>query len=305
MVFLALSILFAPLPAQDSANALPLLRDALDFQPVLSLDEDPKEVLLFLQNGQVGRLAPSSAIYAEIKKKLNSRFQMEVRLDSKDRVIETKAHPPSPVQETEILHDPPSASPDLEPPSILTPAEAKEVFWSMNPNYRRRSQCFNRAHVWTYETLKFRKIRLMKVFMFFTAKYIREYHYRWWFHVSPFAYVNDQSLIHESILDYTFMDGPVDPKGWSDRFIAARTPCPTVEKYSDYSNHQYEHHCYFMKVPMYFWQPRHLEARESGGPIPDQFIEDEVRAAYTQGFFGGPAAESMITHVFVNSRSAK
>jgi hypothetical protein len=128
----------------------------------------------------------------------------------------------------------------------------------------------------------------MKVFMFFTAKYIRDYHYRWWFHVSPFSYVEDKGIVRESILDFRFMQGPVSPKEWSDQFIGPKSECPTVKKYSDYSDHQYEHYCYFMKVPMYFWQPRHLEALEAGASPPETFIREEVLSAYSQAFFGGP-----------------
>lgn len=129
----------------------------------------------------------------------------------------------------------------------------------------------------------------MKVFMFFTAKYIRDYRYRWWFHVSPFAYVDENSSVKEAILDFTFMNGPVNPKEWSDHFIKPKTPCPTVLKYSEYSTRQYEHYCYFMKVPIFFWQPRHLEAHEQGTPAPAEFVNEEVQAAYQQAFYRVPA----------------
>ncbi len=261
------------------------------FSPVVAVDQAPGDLLLFLQDGRVGRVGAPSPLFPVILNAKKEKTPLEARLNAEGWAVEIRNIPPKRLPPRAKLPDQgsnPDTHLDSNPPSILTPTQAEEVFHSLNPNSRRRSQCFNRAHVWTFETRKFKGVHLMKVFMFFTAKYIRDYRYRWWFHVSPFAYVEKEGVVRESILDWTFMNGPTDPKDWSDHFIKSRTPCPTVQNYSDYSNHQYDHDCYFMKVPMYFWQPRHLEAREAGAPDPVDFLEEDVGAAYAQAFFGRP-----------------
>ncbi len=263
-------------------------QDAPGFTSVSGFEDSTPEALLFMSDGRVGRLPSSSIFFKQIKSGLRNNLGVQALVDPSGKVNQVKIALQSHKDPFHVPFSGPKNIPDFELPSILTPDQAEKVFHSMNPNYRRRSQCFNRAHVWTYETFTSKQIRLMKVFMFFTARYIRDYHYGWWFHVSPFSYVNDNGTVRESILDFRFMQGPASPREWSDHFIEPKSECPTVKKYSDYSNHQYEHYCYFMKVPMYFWQPRHLEALETGALPPETFIRDEVLSAYSQGFFGGP-----------------
>jgi hypothetical protein len=255
--------------------------------PLEWLEEGEQETLLFLSDGQVGRLPAKSGLLPLITGGLKNHRSIWVTLDRHGRVRGFKTEA-SKVKTEDSLNKPAQPGSTEGTPSILTPDEAQSAFSRMNSSYRNRSQCFNRAHVWTYEALNRDGVHLMKVFMFFTSKYIRDYHYRWWFHVSPFTYVQDGNGISESILDFTFMSGPTSPREWSNYFIKPKTECPTVKSFSDYSSHQYDQYCYFMKVPMYFWQPRHLEALEQGSPHPDHFVPDEVDAAYAQGFRNRP-----------------
>jgi hypothetical protein len=169
-------------------------------------------------------------------------------------------------------------------PSVISSERATEIFNSMNRRVRRTSQCFNRALIWGYEAWKKNDLKSMKVFMFFTEKYIRDYHYHWWFHSSPFTWVETPQGPEERILDRYFMSGPVTFKTWSDYFIQPKTPCPTVDHYTDYSEHQQDQYCYFIKVPMFYWQPKDVEARDRGEPHAHEFIKEEVDAAYKQGF---------------------
>lgn len=74
---------------------------------------------------------------------------------------------------------------DYEPTILSGQDEANKIFKKLNGRYRRRSECYNRAHVWSYESLSRFSLKSMKVFLFFTRKYIREYDFGWWFHVSP------------------------------------------------------------------------------------------------------------------------
>ena len=194
--------------------------------------------------------------------------------------------------------DLPSPGPDLIPPrdadesgyepSIISFDRAKEIFSTMSLRVRRTSQCYNRALVWGYEAWKNQGLKSMKVFMFFTRKYIRDYHYKWWFHSSPLALVENGAGTEERVMDRYFMKEPVSLRTWSDYFIKPKTPCATAVLYSDYRDHQDEHYCYFMKVPMYYWQPKDIEARDAGNPHPGDFVPSEVDYAYRQGFKKSP-----------------
>ncbi len=169
-------------------------------------------------------------------------------------------------------------------PSVIEPQKATEIFSTMSRRTRSRSQCYNRALIWGYDAQNAHQLKSMKVFMFFTAKYIREFRYRWWFHAAPYTLVQTATGPEERVLDRQFMRGPVDMKTWSDYFIYPKKPCPTVERYKDYSERQYDQYCYFIKVPMYYWQPRDIEARDQGRPHALEFISSEVRYAYWQAF---------------------
>ena len=173
-------------------------------------------------------------------------------------------------------------------PSIIPLDRAKEIFSTMSLRVRRTSQCYNRALIWGYEAWKNQGLKSMKVFMFFTRKYIRDYHYKWWFHSSPLAIVENGDGTEERVLDRYFMREPVSLKTWSDYFIKPKTPCATAALYSDYRDHQDEHYCYFMKVPMYYWQPKDVEARDAGKPHPEEFVASEVEYAYQQAFKKSP-----------------
>src|SRR5690606_27145259 len=109
-------------------------------------------------------------------------------------------------------------------------AEARSVFHSQDPNMKSCSQCFQRAQLWSYELWTGRGIKTAKVFLFFTHRYIRNYDYGWWFHVSPFILVNNKELV----LDRTFTGGPLSMKQWTDVFMRNNARCPTVARYSDY-----------------------------------------------------------------------
>ncbi len=170
-------------------------------------------------------------------------------------------------------------------PTVLSNSKmASVIFNELNPHYRKRSQCYNRAHIWAYEEQVKRNLKSLKVFLFFTTKYIREYNYPWWFHVSPFVLVDENGVITESVLDYLFMKAPTPMRQWTNHFITPKTECPAVEKYSDYDDHQDESNCYLIKKPMYFWQPLDIEEFDNTGTQKMDFVAAEVNRAYRQGF---------------------
>lgn len=167
-----------------------------------------------------------------------------------------------------------------DPTNLSSIEEATTIFRRMNRRTDWSSQCYNRAHVWTYEEFKRTGLRSMKLFMFFTRSYIRKYRYKWWFHVTPMTYVNGVAMT----LDREFMKGPAAVKTWTDKFIYSKRNCPVVSKYSDYRNNQETEHCYLHPASMYFWQPRDLEKYETTGFEKTQYIPSEVNWAYREAF---------------------
>lgn len=172
----------------------------------------------------------------------------------------------------------------FEPTLLSNPEEARRIFSSLRKGSTPWSQCYNRAHIWAYESKKTFDLNSMKVFMFYTRKYIREYNFKWWFHVSPFTYVNENGTKTEKVLDREFTKSPLPMKSWTDIFMQNKVNCPVIRKYSEYENRQDAEYCYLYKVPMYYLQPLDLDNLERTGTTKNQWLNYEVKRAYRNGF---------------------
>lgn len=169
-------------------------------------------------------------------------------------------------------------------PSVITSRSAWKVFRKMRRNHQRDSQCYNRAHVWSFEEHQRSSLNSMKLFLFFTSKYIRTYRYYWWFHVAPMVLVGGHTQSNWRILDRTFTRSPLRTKSWTNIFMRNNAACKIVPKYSDYREHQQDQWCYLIPVSMYFWQPRDIERRDRTGFEKTSFLEWEVDYAYWEAF---------------------
>jgi hypothetical protein len=178
-----------------------------------------------------------------------------------------------------IKREIPTPIDDFEVSSVSSMTIAESLFQTQNPNTRWRSQCYNRAHVWAYELSKNNSINIGKVWMFFTRRYIKEYRYKWWFHVTPFIYSNDTE--EEVILDREFTRNPKSLTDWKNIFIRNQEPCPVVEYYSDYKDNQWSNYCYHIKSSMFYWQPYNIENLEKGDAEKKNWIDSELRRAYS------------------------
>ena len=165
-------------------------------------------------------------------------------------------------------------------PSVISSSQASTAFRNMRRDYQNDSQCYNRAHIWAYEEFKRTGLKSMKLFLFFTNRYIRNYRYHWWFHVSPMAMVSEGSSSVERVLDRRYTSGPRYVKNWTDIFIYSRRACPKVSRYSDYRNNQEKEDCYLIPVSMYYWQPRDI----ANNVNKTQFYNSEINHAYWEAF---------------------
>ena len=146
------------------------------------------------------------------------------------------------------------------------------------------SQCFNRAHVWTYEWFTKNQINSNKTWVFFTRRYIRKFKFEWRFHVSPSVAVRENGVVKEKILDIKYARGPIDLKRWTDIFLRDDAHCPMVTTYSDYANYPESGSCYTMRSSMFYYQPFDLEAKETWGTMRADWIDADVKAAYLEAF---------------------
>lgn len=171
-----------------------------------------------------------------------------------------------------------------DPTVLADNGAAKTIFKRMRKNYQRDSQCYNRAHVWTYEEFKRTGLNSVKLFMFFTSRYIRNYRYKWWFHVTPMTRVWEGGVVVDKVLDRTFTNSPRSIKAWTDDFIHSHRTCPIVTRYSQYSTNQQSQDCYLIPVTQFFWQPRDIEQFEITGREKTSYIPAEVSHAYWEAF---------------------
>jgi hypothetical protein len=183
----------------------------------------------------------------------------------------------------------PSHAPQLNElsyqPSVLGSMEHAQRYHRQARRSREgETQCFNRAHVWSYDWWKNNNFYSMKMFIFFTRKYIRQYNFEWWFHVAPYVHVNVEGKIRERMMDMKYTRGPVTVKQWSDIFVKNKADCLIVQRYSDYANYPETGDCYLYRTPMYYYQPVDMEMEEIWGTGKPHWVDWEVREAYREAF---------------------
>ena len=140
------------------------------------------------------------------------------------------------------------------------------------------SQCYNRAHMWTYEAFAEQRVNLNKVWIFFTHKYIREYKYKWWFHVSPYAMVADAN--ERYVLDRGFTQVPFNMTNWKNIFIKSKQECPIIKDYRQYENNQEAAHCYLIYSNQFYWQPYQLKNLSTQGTQKFEYQMSDLRISY-------------------------
>jgi hypothetical protein len=174
-----------------------------------------------------------------------------------------------------------------EAPTVLENYDAAyNIFRGMNTSWYNKSECTDRAQVWTYEEWKKRGLISQKIFMFFTRTYIRRYRYHWWFHVTPTVLVKTgqtetgEPIVEEKMMDRRYSRGPLSRKTWSDIFIRSKKACP-VTTYRHYRENKYgPEHCFHVKSAMYYRLPLHVRALEDQGRVKTRFSTGEVNFSY-------------------------
>jgi hypothetical protein len=235
--------------------------------------------LIKLNSGRVAFVGfKENRLLQEMQKNLKEKNWLELTLAEDSSVKNSKViatpYRPSSEGDPEVPYT----------PSVISYSKAQSIFSNMRKDYQQDSQCFNRAHIWTYEEFQRSETYLNKVFLFFTSRYIRNHHYHWWFHVTPMAYVGGTRFSNWRMLDRRYTHGPLTPKTWTDIFIYTKRPCKVVTEYSSYENNQRSQDCYLIKASMYYLVPSDLERYESQSLARTSYEQIEVEYARWEAF---------------------
>ena len=235
--------------------------------------------LIMMSDGRVGFLdSGDKNSLGDVELIKSTREIVEIELDDKHRVLSMRSVEHKKQLQPQTLES--SEKIVSYGPTLITLTKARTAFSLMRPDYQYDSQCYNRAHIWAYEEFQRTALKSMKVFMFFTRRYIRNYSYHWWFHVTPAVLTS----YGPRTLDRRYTTILHSLKSWSDRFVRSKRACPVVAKYKDYSLNQEMEDCYHISVSMYFWQPRDIEYRDNNGYVKTSFIPWEINHSYWEAF---------------------
>lgn len=161
---------------------------------------------------------------------------------------------------------------------------AKRYFSTMQGATKWRSQCYNRAHVWSYEMKTDHNINTGKMWIFFSAKYIKEYKYKWWFHVAPYVQVATER--EPVVLDREFSRVPQRLTDWKNVYMKNNATCVNTESYTTYEDNTWNEYCFLIQSSMYYWQPFNLENLDKEGTTKSGFVSNELKRAYSNAIKG-------------------
>lgn len=174
--------------------------------------------------------------------------------------------------------------PLFEPTIVPSMEEAWNIFNRSNPNYKRISECSDRAHVWAHEEFKRSGTKSLKTFIFFTSSYINSVRFKWWFHVAPSYKVSNRGKVQDLVLDYRYADRPMQVKEWTDLFVYTKRPCKVTTKFSEYDENPQTENCYLIFESMHYRLPLEIHAQELSGTYKTETPESELKMSYQFAF---------------------
>jgi hypothetical protein len=248
----------------------------------IDLGQGKEPHLIMFDNGRVGFVETSKRNVLASLQGRDKNQPVRVSTDLRNNIFAvSEIDGPASDGDDEIENE--GSDPLPYTPTIVKNTNAAlKIFTSMRRDYTLKGECYNRAHIWTVDSKKKLNTDLMKIFMFFTERYIRKYKYHWWFHVTPMVYVG--SLKSPRTLDRRYTSGPRQTKTWSNTFIKSKKTCKIVDKFDDFYLNQQKEDCYHIYTSMYYVKPRDIEKRDLTGEEKTEFIEREVNKALKNAF---------------------
>ena len=156
------------------------------------------------------------------------------------------------------------------PSDVGTYEKAQMIFNDLNNAGRRqrRSQCFNRAYVWSKYMYKIHGVKSMKVLLYYSKRYRENIRgSRWWFHISPVVKIGNENYA----MDREFRRNPETVKDWQNYFTK-KIPdesydCKMVTHYSEFKDdyRNFSEWCFTQMTSMYYWEPNDIQRVEETG----------------------------------------
>lgn len=227
------------------------------------------------EKGRVGFV--SHDLYEEMKNSTGAEVQVELDRKSEIRqmtVVKSPAATYDVYMKNNLLQDPPAFE-----TTVISKAQVDEMFRSMNQNFKRLSECSDRAHVWAFDEFKKSGTKSQKAFILLTASYINRVRFKWWFHVAPMFNVQGTNMV----TDVMYKDRPVTLKEWSNMMVFSGRDCKMTTKFSEYDVNPQTEDCYMMIDSMFNRIPGDLSAQESGN-YRSEWNDFEVSSSRSRAF---------------------
>jgi Glutaminase len=278
MKHLFLALLFSSMSAL-AQNRITTAVNEIDFG-----NSPADEILVFLKSGDVARLkSVDMHLLERLQEEKSWNGQLTFNLDE-DRYITSVENSEQISNETEKNTFIPFEV-NYVPSTLANKSVGAKLISEGKIPTKEQTQCFNRAMVWVYEWWRNHSLKTNKVFVFWSKEYVRKYSFKWWFHVSPYAHIKDETgIVKEMVLDVKWLRKPYEFQDWVDYHATKDIKCKVVTKYADYADYPFEEACFFIRENMYFWQPADLEMRDAWGYSKNAFNMTEVKAAYLEAF---------------------
>lgn len=247
------------------------------------------EALVFLKNGQVVKVNVNEPrLYEELAEAQMNHQTVDLEIGEDREILALNVRKdlpePEPQIEPKLLLQGPDPLAGYNP-SVASPELARQMFREQRNASKEETQCFNRAHIWTYEWRVKHNFYSKKIWIFFTRKFIRRHNFDWWFHVSPMINVVEDGQIKERTMDKKYSRGPLPLQKWAHIFLRGENVlCPYVRHYSEHNSMPEGGSCFFQKSSMYYYQPVDLEFLDKFGSVRSSWSEADVRAAYAEAF---------------------
>lgn len=275
MWFLALFSLCFSLTTQASIQIKSQIHD-------IDYGQSDEDIMLLLKSGDVAWMKKKAAKSLS-KIIINRKETFNFILNDQRELMRLEVIPQNFVKTHETL--PGQTTEEIYTPTIVSGLDLAKEYFNEARYLNKESQCYNRAHVWSYEWFTNRSVNSNKTWVFFTRRYIRKFKFEWWFHVSPsIAVMEVDGVVREKIMDVKYGRGPMPLKQWTDIFMRDDAHCPKVETYSDYANYPESGSCYTMRSSMFYYQPFDVETKETWGTVKANWFESELKQAYLEAF---------------------
>lgn len=168
---------------------------------------------------------------------------------------------------------------DFVPTDVGSVERATALFNSLDNTNKDRSQCFKRAHMWSFDLWQRLGINTTKQFIFYTTRFQQMEDFDWWFHVAPAVKVNGETYVIDRGFD--FINGPLKVNDWKAKVSPSlrNTTCPVITHYDQYENGRWSRLCYFREMPMHYFRPADIRDLDRRGTIKTGWELEELQDA--------------------------